>query len=156
MVDTSSALDAAGRDYLTGGFDGARVLDVMRPGVVTCPPDASMVAVARMMASNGVHAVVVTGTFGSQPWGVVTDVDVLEVAADAEHRMAGSCARGELITVPPDERLARAAELMREHRVSHLVVYDQRVELPLGVISTLDVARVVGGGGRAPMQRAGG
>lgn len=146
MTDPHTALGPAAKDDLVGGFERARVVDAMHPGVVSCPPDASMAAVGRMMATNGVHAVVVSGVFGSQAWGVVTDADVLAVAAEADHRMAGSCATGELVTVSPGEPLARAAELMLEHGVSHLMVFDRGLDLPLGVISTLDVARVVGGG----------
>jgi CBS domain-containing protein len=41
------------------------------------------------------------------------------------------------------EPLGRAVQLMTEHGVSHLVVIDRGSSRPLGVLSTLDIARVV-------------
>lgn len=41
-----------------------------------------------------------------------------------------------------DERLERAAQLMAEHGVSHLVVVDAADGHPIGVLSTLDLAVV--------------
>jgi CBS domain-containing protein len=105
-----------------------------------------MADVARSMATNHVHAVVVRGLAGGAPWGVVTDDDVLAVAASARERLAGSCASGELVTVAPGERLEAAAELMRRHHVSHLVIVDPEQNQPLGVVSTLDIAGIVAWG----------
>lgn len=41
-----------------------------------------------------------------------------------------------------DESLWRAAQLMKEHGVSHLVVVDAAAGYPLGVLSTLDIIAV--------------
>ena len=41
--------------------------------------------------------------------------------------------------------LAAAAEAMVEHDVSHLVVVEGRSGRPVGVVSTLDVARALAG-----------
>jgi CBS domain-containing protein len=122
------------------------VRDALHLGVITCLPDTPMEAVARIMTTNHVHAVVVAGLPGAEPWGVVTDRDVLAVASDAPDRLAGSCVTGELITVDPDERLEVAAELMRQRGVSHLVVVDPDRDMPVGVLSTLDIAGIVAWG----------
>ena len=45
--------------------------------------------------------------------------------------------------VRPDETVARAAALMREHQVTHLVVIDPDSALPVGVLSTLDIAKTL-------------
>jgi CBS domain-containing protein len=50
-----------------------------------------------------------------------------------------------VLTIGPDESLERATQLMAEHNVTHLVVVAGRDALPLGVLSSLDVARVAGG-----------
>jgi CBS domain-containing protein len=55
--------------YLIPSLEHARVSDAMRAGVISCPPDTSMEAVARIMASNHVHAVIVSGLAGGAPWG---------------------------------------------------------------------------------------
>jgi CBS domain-containing protein len=142
----NTELSAIEGSYLTPSFEHACVGDAMRTGVITCPADTSMEQVARIMASAHVHAVVVTGLGNGRPWGVVTDRDVLDVAPEAADRLAGSCATTELVTVGPTERLKVAAGLMRTHGVSHLLVVDSERELPLGVMSTLDVAGIVAWG----------
>jgi CBS domain-containing protein len=57
-------------DFLTPSYEHASVADAMTPGVITCPPDTSMEAVARIMATNRVHAVVITGLAGAPPGGL--------------------------------------------------------------------------------------
>ena len=49
------------------------------------------------------------------------------------------------VTVTTDDDLARAAELMDEHRASHLVVVEPRSTRPIGVLSSLDIARALAG-----------
>jgi CBS domain-containing protein len=131
---------------LIPSFRHARVADAFHLGVITCLPDTPMEAVARIMTTNHVHAVVVAGLAGAEPWGVVTDRDLLAVALEAADRLASSCVAGEPVTVAPDERLADAAELMRRHNVSHLLVVDPERNVPVGVLSTLDIADVVAWG----------
>jgi CBS domain-containing protein len=146
MTGSGTDLTAPTGSYLTPAFEHARVLDAMRVGVITCAPDATMAEVARIMATNHVHAVVVRGLAGGAAWGVVTDRDVAAVAEDASDRLAASCASGELVSVAPDDSLQVAAGLMGHHDVSHLIVVDPERNQPLGVISTLDVAGVVAWG----------
>jgi CBS domain-containing protein len=130
--------------YLTPSLEHARVADAMRAGVISCPPDTSMEAVARIMATNHVHAVVVTGLAGGAPWGVVTDADLLGVAHEAAERLAGSCAITDPVVVKPSERLQDAVELMRAQGVTHLLVGDS--DHPIGVLSSLDVAGILAWG----------
>jgi len=54
-------------------------------------------------------------------------------------------AANEPLAVSADERLHRAAQLMTEHGVSHLIVLDAAGGFPVGVLSTLDVASVYAG-----------
>ena len=96
------------------------------------------------MAGHQVNAVVVAGLGGVEPWGVVTDRDVLLVAQDAAARDAGGCATGRLLTIAPNEPLELAVRLMLQHDVSHLMVIDPERAVPVGVLSTLDIAAVLG------------
>ena len=57
-LGTMEAIPIPG-SYLTPAFEHARVSDAMRPRVLTCDPQTSMVAVAQRMASEHVHAIVV-------------------------------------------------------------------------------------------------
>lgn len=114
--------------------------------MISCPPDTSMEAVARIMATNHVHAVVITGLAGGGPWGVVSDGDLLEVAREAPDRLAGSCATRDPVMVTPSQRLEEAVELMRRDGLTHVLVGDPDAGRPIGVLSSLDVAGIVAWG----------
>lgn len=143
MSETAGRMVTLEGSYLTPSYEHARVSDAMRIGVISCPPDTSMEAVAQIMAKNHVHAVVVSGLAGGAPWGVVTDRELLAVAEDAPERLAGSCAGTDPVMVKPSERLDAAVELMRREGVTHLLVGDPESAHPIGVLSSLDVAGIV-------------
>lgn len=151
MATGPGAVSRAGGSYRTPAFEHANVSDAMRPGVISCPSDTSLRSVAQMMAEQHIHSVVVTDLLRSGAedgaWGVVSDIDLLTAAdQDIDERTAADVAATELPTVTPDERLARAAQLMAEHQVTHLLVVTPSTGAPLGVVSTLDVAGVVAWG----------
>jgi CBS domain-containing protein len=131
--------------YLLPAFESATVADVMRPGVMSCPPDASLLTVAETMATHHVHCVVVAGVTTDDAgtdhlvWGLVSDMDVVRAAeVGIEGRTASDAARTEIVTVEPATPLVDAAVLMARHATSHLVVVDQGKAA--GVISSLDIA----------------
>jgi CBS domain-containing protein len=129
----------------------ARVADVMHHGIITCPPEAPLRSVARMMAQYRVHCIAVfaspeDGEFDGRLWGIVSDLDLVgAIDADLEERTAGATAASPVVTTNPDETLERAAQLMREYGTAHLVVVDPASDRPVGILSTLDVARAVAG-----------
>ena len=112
----------------------------MHRGLFTCASDTTLMEVARTMARRAIHCVVVAGS-GGAPWGVISDLDLVAAATvrDLDDQTAGGSASTPLITVAPNETLERAAQLMIEHATSHLIVIGPD-GLPIGVISTLDVA----------------
>jgi len=122
----------------------ARVHDVMRPGITTCPPDEDLVTVARLMAVNHIHSIVVSGIEtvpGGErlTWGLITALDlVASTQPGYEGAEAADIASSEIVTVDMDEPLKRAAQLMVEHQLTHLMVVTGGE--PVGMISTLDVA----------------
>jgi CBS domain-containing protein len=133
-------------------LDQLRVADAMHPGVLTCPLETPLREVARMMALYRIHAVVAFGddtddVSGPGLWGVVSDLDLVQAAASGEldSRTAGGTAVTPVVMVSADDTVARAAQLMSEHEIAHLVVVDQHSKRPTGVLSTLDVARVLAG-----------
>src|SRR5215208_137185 len=112
----------------------------MTAGVITCLPETPLSAVAQMMTSYRVHAIVVFGRDDDlAPWGVVSDMDL--VGALGAHATAGSVAASPIVTTTPDETLLRAVQLMREHATAHLLVVSAETRLPIGVLSSLDIAR---------------
>ena len=130
-------------------LDRALVADHMHVGVLVCAPEASLVDVAGMMAEHRVHCVVVLGDGeGAAGWSVVSDLDVAELAAGGslDGGTAANCAASPTVVVHPGDSLTRAAQLMTENGVSHLIVSRAHPERPLGVFSTLDLARAIVGG----------
>ena len=126
------------------------VAEAMHPGVLTCPLETPLRDVARMMALYRIHAVVVFGedtddANGVGLWGVVSDLDLVQaaVSGELEDRTAGGTAVTPVLTIAADDSMLRAAQLMSEHDVTHLVVVDRGATRPVGVLSTLDVARAL-------------
>lgn len=135
---------------IKSGLDDVTVAEAMHPGVLTCPPETPLREVARMMAHFRIHAVVVQTEEsevdeGIGVWGVVSDGDLISAAAvdDLDERSAGGSGRTPVVTVYPHEPLMRAAELMKERVVTHVVVVSPSSERPIGVVSALDVARAI-------------
>jgi CBS domain-containing protein len=119
------------------------VAAVMHPGVVTCVPDNGLEPVAGMMADLRIHCVAVMGAGdGHFVWGLLSDMDVLHAAYRGAPVTAGEIAASSPLAVTADTELDRAAALMVEHDTAHVVVVD-RGGRPAGVVSTLDVLRIV-------------
>ena len=61
-------------------------MDVLRPGVMSCAPDAPLVTVAQIMATHHVHSLVVGGMTRDDAggehlvWGLVSDMDIVRAA----------------------------------------------------------------------------
>jgi CBS domain-containing protein len=131
--------------YRAPGLEHALVEDVMRPGIISCGPETDLTTVARTMAANHVHAVVVSGIeptpHGGEhlSWGLITALDLVAAALPGVGMAdAGALASTEIITVDAREPLERAAQLMVEHQLTHLLVIAGA--RPIGVVSTLDIA----------------
>lgn len=133
-------------------FEHATVADAMHPGILTCAPQATLREVARTMADHQVHAVAVLGIGdGGREhlvWGIVSDLDLVRAlqAPGAERTTAGEVAATEPVTVDATEPLAAAARVMGEHDVHHVVVVSGADPRPIGIVSSLDVARVAARG----------
>lgn len=135
-------------------YEHARVADAMHVGVLACPPETPLRAVARMMAHHRVHSLVVLGDpklyQDEHLWGIVSDLDLVRALGPGMmEKTAGDIAASPLVTTGPDEMLSGAVALMAEHGVSHVVVVDPGTGHPVGVLSTLDVASLIGVGLRS-------
>ena|SRR6185436_968596 len=131
--------------YVLPAFEHATVADVMRPGVMSCAPDAPLLTVAQTMATHHVHAVVVAGVTKDDAgndhliWGLVSDMDIVRAAeAGIEGHTASDAARTELVSVDPSTPLVEAARLMDAHHSSHVIVTSEGH--PVAVLSSLDIA----------------
>ena len=119
-----------------------RVGDVMHRGILSCASDAPLGEVAGIMATHRIHAVAVTNDESRRPVGVVSDLDVVAAMASGAEPSALQAAATESVSISADDTLHRAAQMMAEHGVAHLVVHDAASGHPIGVLSTLDLAAV--------------
>lgn len=144
MSPIGSVLQPLAHKFSTPPFSEAQVVDAMRMGLVTCPPDATLTEVARVMATYQMHCVLVRESDEGQPVGVVTDRD-LAASAGEQSRTAAEIAL-DPVRVAADESLPRATRLMVDEGVSHLLVVQPATGHAVGVLSTLDVADVLAWG----------
>jgi CBS domain-containing protein len=130
--------------YRTPSVENARVGDAMNNAIVTCPRDAGLSEMGRLMASHHIHSLVVSLSDPAR-WALVSDVDIAQAAIgrpDATAKDLAAPATG----IPNEATLIRAIEVMREQRTSHLIVTDAENGNPTGMISALDIAGIVGWG----------
>jgi CBS domain-containing protein len=131
------------RNYFGPAFKDAKVHDVMRVGVVTCRPETKLDDVARMMVGYNVHSIVVAEVGEATPWGIVTSLDLAGAPDQLDSLTAGEVASTNLVTIKSDEPLEKAAKLMAEHGISHLVAVQPDVDRPAGMISSRDLAAAI-------------
>ncbi|MFF6876196.1 MULTISPECIES: CBS domain-containing protein [unclassified Streptomyces] len=116
------------------------VKDVMTAGVAAVRPDASLVEAAQLMRTQNIGDVVVAE--GQDVIGVLTDRDItVRAVADGTDPMtvsARTVCTPHPVTVTPDDLVATAVTLMREHAVRRLPVVEDG--LPVGIVSLGDVA----------------
>lgn len=125
------------------------VAAVMHVGVLTCDRETPLTDVARTMARQSVHCIVVENGSGDElPWGVVSDLDLVAAAMvrGLDEQTAGGSAASPIVLVRPDETLERAVQLMTAYGSAHLLVVDTTGPHPVGVLSTLDIAAALSEG----------
>lgn len=129
----------------TSVLDAIAVRDAMHEGVLSCPTDTPLSTVAEMMAANGVHCVVVTDLDDTSVWGVVSDLDLVAASGvrDLDAQCAGGSAATPALAIAPGDTLQRAVQVMTEHAATHLLVVDHASGRPVGILSTLDIARLL-------------
>jgi CBS domain-containing protein len=130
-------------------LDQMRVEDVMHAGLLGCNPSTPLPAIARILAEEHIHCVVVHGVEETREgerltWGVISDRDLLRALDAGDGGVtAAQLAMPADPTIEVAETLDRAIQLMADYDVSHILVVEKGY--PVGMISALDVARAAGG-----------
>ena len=125
----------------------AQVGDVMSAPLVTCLPGVPLPEVAELMTRHRIHAVVVLADpSGSgeddEEWGVISELDLVAGACMADSELpAGRVAATPPVVVGREESIDRAAFLMADHQMTHLIVMEEG--RPAGIVSALDIASVL-------------
>ncbi len=137
--------------FLDARVGDLRIADAMHEGIVSCSPETPLSTVARRLASYRVHAIIVfprrSGDLSHlTSWRVVSDLDLARAAlqGDLDAQTAGDVAATPVCCMTPGESLVDAIKAMVGFRLWHVVVVDQHAGRPIGMLSTLDVARALG------------
>ena len=117
-----------------------KMRDIMSPGPVCMPPGESASAAAQAMKQHGIGTVLVLAD--GRLSGLVTDRDIAVrvLAEDRDPRTTriGDICSTELVVLGPDDDVAEATRLVREHAVRRIPVLQD--EIPVGVVSIGDLA----------------
>jgi len=119
-----------------------RVQELLKGNVVSVGADASIQEAARKMAEEDVGFLPVVDASG-KAIGTLTDRDIvvrlLAKGGDVKSGKVQQAMTKEAVSVRPDEDVAKVAELMKDRKISRVLVCDQQAK-PLGVISLGDLA----------------
>lgn len=120
------------------------VRDLMHPGLIACPPHATLGQVAVLLNQNRVHALIVTNREG-RPLGVLSDFDLLagewlssnpESLTVMRKLIAADMMSSPVISVEAGIPLCEAARELTENQISRLLVTENGE--PVGVIALSD------------------
>lgn len=129
------------------------VADAMHPGIISCGQATTATEIARILTSHHVHCVAVISSshdlrHDPMIWGIVSDLDLLKAAIESDPSVtAATLARQPVISVRSTMSVHDAAQAMVEHRAGHVVVVDPDQRVPIGILSTFDVAELLAAGG---------
>ncbi len=141
-----------GKENIGGGAGkpgeklGKAVRDIMHRGVPTCHPDTPLADVVRQMASGRNDAVAVVDEDGDVV-GLITDLDVVQrYTDDVAQVRAEQVMRPKANVVAPDTLVIEAVHIMLDRGVRHLLIKGaERREVPVGILSAVDVVRDMAG-----------
>ena len=120
------------------------VREVMTPGVVSVPGDASLRQVQGALVAHAVHAVLVLDRKSGAPLGWVSAAGLLRWAVEPTiHATAQQAICEPLHTISPSAHLREAIDILLEPGVSHVLVAHKGSASGEGVVSDIDVVRAL-------------
>jgi CBS domain-containing protein len=134
----------AARPAISGSrLDRVTAAEAMHLGVFACPMDATLREIATIMVDRRIHCVGVLESREPAGWEFISDHSLAHAAARGGSARAADLA-GNALWIDGGATLDEAAAVMVGNGVSHLLVRGDH-EVPVGVLSTLDVLRVLAG-----------
>jgi len=127
----------------THGVLAREVREVMTPGVVSVPADASVKQVHAALVAHRVHAVLVVDRKSGAPVGWINAAGALRASLEGSAHTAGQAVCEPVHAISPSATCREAVQLLLEPGVTHLLVAHEHSGLGEGVLSDLDVLRVL-------------
>jgi CBS domain-containing protein len=133
------------------------VKDWMNDVVLFAEPDDLVQDVLAAMRKRYVNSVIVRKTADNPEYGIITSIDICDKIVAQKRSPAELHAReimnAPLITVTPEMPIQDCAKLMKDHRIHHLPVMDNKGEI-IGMISATDFLVVAEGLGTGYKDRS--
>ncbi len=109
-------------------------------GFISVTPDKTVREAAKVMANKGIgFLVVVDSNDPRKVVGVLSERDIIRaLASNKEDAKVEELMTKDVVTVKDTDTLYKAAKLMREHSIRHLVVVNED-GIPVGVLSIRDL-----------------
>ena len=117
-----------------------KVKDLMSKSVVTAQPHHSVATIRDKMTKHKLNSIPVVST-EQEPVGVVSASDI--VAIDKAGTPISKVMTEHVYTVPGYDDVSVAARMMRNHKIHHLMVTDNKQLV--GIISSFDLLKLVEG-----------
>lgn len=114
------------------------VSEIMQTALVTSPPEASVLEVARLLTERRVGACLIVE--GGELAGIFTERDLLHVVAageDVRDRRVADAMTRDVTMAPPDADVIWAADTMKRIRARHLPVGEDG--MVAGIVSLRDL-----------------
>lgn len=125
-----------------------KVKDIMSHKVIMIKPSETLTEASKLMKANRISCLPIAED--GKIIGIITTTDLVNIytSADKEHHMdpwspVSKFMSSPVVTIGPDEEIKAASSLMNEKHFHHLVVMTDDHKTPLGIISSLDIAKSV-------------
>ena len=115
-----------------------KVLDLMSNQVITAQPHHTLAQVKQKLVDHGIKTLPITNPHG-EPVGMVSLSDIS--AAPKEGTPVSHIMTEKVYTIPQYESIEIAARMMRNHKIHHLVVTNEKAVV--GIISSFDLLKLV-------------
>lgn len=117
------------------------VRDWMVDLIVFIEPDASVAEALKLMRRRYIHSLIVSKSAANPEYGIVTSTDISDKIIademDPNRTLVREIMSTPVLTVSADLTLKACAEMMRQKRIHHLPVADEKGEI-IGMISATD------------------
>ena len=117
-----------------------KVKDLMSKSVVTAQPHQSVATIKEKMTKHKLNSIPVVST-DHEPVGVVSAADIVTV--EKAGLPISKIMTENVYTVPGYDDVSVAARIMRNHKIHHLIVTDNKQLI--GIISSFDLLKLVEG-----------
>ena len=126
-------------------MESMKVLDAMTKNVLVLPITATLTDAAKLMKDKKISACPILEK--GKAVGIITTTDILNIFASGQKERhldpwtpVSDCMSKPVIKISSNDSLTKAAKIMADRHIHHLIVADNEDKV-LGILSSLDITR---------------